>query len=146
MLPLRIRVDLGVMTKKECFAFPRAPGSPSDCLVMYRTLVWAGLTHLQRCSQYIIQHQPTGRGMERNIFRNNPILRNIFRNNPILRNIFRNNPILKNIFRNNPILRNIFWNNPILRNIFRNNPILKNIFWNNPILRNIFWKTPILSK
>ena len=50
MLPLRARVDLGVMAMKEYSAFPKAPAntdtSSSDCFVSYQGTRWESLTIL----------------------------------------------------------------------------------------------------
>ncbi len=65
VLPLRARVDLGAMVMKGFSAFSKAPAS----LERQHQIVWChildthgggGLTSLQRCSQYILQPQPTG--------------------------------------------------------------------------------------
>ena len=43
---------------------PQSPSitgtSPSDCLVSFQDTCWVGVTPLQRCSQCILQPQPTG--------------------------------------------------------------------------------------
>ena len=59
-LPLQARVDLGVMTMKGYSAFSSIIGtSPLGCLVSLNTRR-EGLTPLQRSSQCILQHKPTG--------------------------------------------------------------------------------------
>ena len=62
MLPLRARVDLGAMAMKGYSAFPKAPALTIRLFsVISRTFVReGGLTPLQRCSQCILQPQPTG--------------------------------------------------------------------------------------
>ena len=56
VLPLLDRVDL------EAMAMKFTGTSPSDCLVLYQGhWMVGGLTHLQRCSQCILQTQLTER-------------------------------------------------------------------------------------
>ena len=68
MLPVQVRVDLGVIAMKVYPAFPKAPAS--DCLVSYpgHSLEWGGdLTPLQRSSLCILQPQPTGQSLQENV-------------------------------------------------------------------------------
>ena len=63
MLPLRLRVDPGVMTM-NMYSFPQIPGIivtlPSDCLVLYlRHSLVLDLIPLQGCSWCILQPQST---------------------------------------------------------------------------------------
>ena len=64
MLPLRVRVDLGAMAMKGYYAFSKAPASmePQHHIVLchIQDTRWEGLAPLQRCSQCILQPQPTG--------------------------------------------------------------------------------------
>ena len=60
MLPLRARVDLGVMAMKgflNILQSAKIGASPSDCIVSYpgHALWGGGLTSLQRCSRCILQ-------------------------------------------------------------------------------------------
>ena len=66
VLPLRARVDLGPIAMKGCSVFPKAPAlrekSPSDFLQPYPGhSLGGGLKPLQRCSQCILQPEPTGK-------------------------------------------------------------------------------------
>ena len=67
VLPRRSRVDLEAMAMKECSAFPKAPAllelhHPIQLFTFIsRTLTGGGLTPMQRCSQCILQPQPTGK-------------------------------------------------------------------------------------
>ena len=74
-LPLRARVDLGAIAIKGYSAFPKAPASlepHNQTAVISRTLVGGGgLTTLQRCSQCILQPQPTGQEFYFETFFNN---------------------------------------------------------------------------
>ena len=64
MLPIRARVDLGAVAIKEYSAFPKAPRLLEShhqivlCHIHGNRL--GSLTFLQRCSQCILQTQPTG--------------------------------------------------------------------------------------
>ena len=64
VLPLRARVDLGVMAMKGYSAFPKAPVllEPHHQIVLchIQDTRWRDLTPLQRCSQCMLQLQPTG--------------------------------------------------------------------------------------
>ena len=63
MVPLQARVDMGAMAMKRYSAFPKTPEllESHHHIVCY---IWdtccKGLTPLQRCSQCILQPQPTG--------------------------------------------------------------------------------------
>ena len=66
VLPLQARVDPGTMAIKKYSTIPKSPQSPNLTIrwfnVISRTLVggWVVFTPLQRCSQCILQPQPTG--------------------------------------------------------------------------------------
>ena len=60
VLPLHATVDLGAMTMKGYFTFPKAPAIRLFG-VIYQNTCWdgGGLTPLKRGSQCILQPQPT---------------------------------------------------------------------------------------
>ena len=68
MLPLRARVDLGVMAIKSYSAFPKTPA----LLESHHQIVWCHLQHTlwgsltpqQKCSECILQPQPTRPSIE----------------------------------------------------------------------------------
>ena len=66
MLPLRTRVNLGLMAMKEYSAFPKLPALLKShhqiiCLVSYPVTHWWSLAPLQRCHRCIRQPPPTSR-------------------------------------------------------------------------------------
>ena len=68
-LIVKNRVDLGAMAMKGYSAFPKSSStagtSPSDCLVLYPGHSLGA--EVQRCSQCILQPQPTGQYTELNV-------------------------------------------------------------------------------
>ena len=64
MLPLLASGNLGTMTMNEVLRIPQRPNitgaSPLYCLVSYPGHALGGVIPLQRCSQCILQPQPTG--------------------------------------------------------------------------------------
>ena len=77
VLPFQDRVDLGAMARKGYSTFPKAPASlePHHQIVLchiQNTHRGGGFTPLQRCSQSILQPQPTEQAEDRSTihFRN----------------------------------------------------------------------------
>ena len=63
MRPFQATVDQVAMAMKGCSVSPKAPallGPHHQTLVSYPGHSWGGLTPLQRCSECILQPQPTG--------------------------------------------------------------------------------------
>ena len=64
VLSRRASVDLGAMAMKGCSVFPKAPAllGPHHQIVYchIQDTRWGGLAPPQRCSQCILQPQPTG--------------------------------------------------------------------------------------
>ena len=60
VLPRRARVDLGAMAMNGCSVFPKALHYWDLTIRLFNVISWGGLTPLQRCSQCILQPQPTG--------------------------------------------------------------------------------------
>ena len=71
VLPLRVRLNLGAMVMKGCPHSPKPQHHWNLTIrlfsVISRTLVWWGLTPLQRCSRCILQPQPIKQSEEKGV-------------------------------------------------------------------------------
>ena len=64
MLPFWARMNPGVILMKALPAFPKVPALPTMFSISKTLIGREGLTSLQRCSQCILQPQPTGPSIE----------------------------------------------------------------------------------